>query len=112
MKFGKPKKSSQGKKTQQWNAAREQLKALFKSRGITFCEKCGKDWTDADLGFAHSKTRQFIVGNEIFEVALLCNYPCHHELEMLRPGYLMTEAIKEIIKNRGWDAQDLLEIKE
>ena len=92
MKFGKPTKT-QGKKTIEWNNARDRLKKLFLAKQITSCEICGESWESADLGFAHTKKRRHIEDDEIFEVALLCNFPCHNDLEKL-PEYLMTEKIR------------------
>lgn len=58
-------------------------------------------WEDAELGFAHSKKRRHIEGDELYEVALLCNYPCHREIELL-PEHEMTERVCGIISKRGW----------
>lgn len=108
VRFGKPAKT-QGRRTQEWNRGRDRIKQLFLKRGITHCEVCGASWENAELGFAHSKKRRHIDtdNGELFEVALLCNYPCHREIEEL-PEWEMTERIRAIIKQRGWDAKELV----
>ena len=106
MKFGKP-KTNHGKKSAEWNNARERLKKLFQSKQLTSCEICDESWEHANLSFAHSKKRRHIEGNELFEVILCCIHPCHDKLERL-PEYEMTEKVREIIQRRGWDAKEIL----
>lgn len=76
----KPIKKS-GKRTKQWTSVRALLKKEFFSKGITTCqlryEGC---WIDNGLGFAHSKRRNKIVGDEISECILACNF-CHEILD-------------------------------
>jgi hypothetical protein len=94
-----------GKKTKAWSKERAGLKVKFEAAGITSCElrgstevkhECGND---NYLGFAHSKKRRHITGNEIFEVALLC-LNAHEIIERL-PEAEMTSVIRQIIAARN-----------
>lgn len=94
-----------GKKTKAWNNARAVIKRQFAKAGITTCElrgsakvqhECG---VDNYLGFAHSKKRRHIIGDELFEVALLC-LSAHEIVERMSEGE-MTAIIREIIATRN-----------
>lgn len=88
-----------GKKTKAWDAERAKLKVRFAAVGITECElRLAGCWKTNTLGFAHSKKRRHIQGDEIREVALLCN-SCHDVVERLAEAE-MTEAIRKIISSR------------
>lgn len=89
-----------GKKTLAWEAARRLLKIRFLASGITTCEamfphQCSRDWA---LSFAHSKKRNDIVGDEIYEVALLC--PEAHRIADAGSKEHMHETILAIINAR------------
>jgi len=92
-----------GKKTKQWNSARTIIKRRFEAVGITTCELQGKLKHDCGidnyLGFAHSKKRRHITGNDLFEVALLCLNA--HEIVERLPEAQMTAMVKKIIDNRA-----------
>lgn len=64
-----------------WDAIRARLKPLFERAGLTSCEfgydGCLRNFA---LGFAHSKRRRNIMGDEIEEVALACAN-CHSDLD-------------------------------
>lgn len=67
-----------GKKTEAWAAIRKELKIEFERLGVTRCQVC---FTDNGLGFAHCRKRRNLLEGEIYHVALLCNDPCHNDLE-------------------------------
>lgn len=84
-----------GKKTREWEAARKKLKIAFAKASITRCESCNSDFA---LSFAHSKPRRIIVGDEIFECALLCSN-CHQACDA--HGHAkMEEFVKFCIRTR------------
>lgn len=94
-----------GKKTRAWDTARAAIKRRFEKVGITTCElrgsskvkhQCGND---NYLGFAHSKKRRHITGDELHEVALLC-VNAHEFIERL-PEAEMTQIVREIIAARN-----------
>lgn len=63
-----------GKKGAEWQEARKKVTAGFLRAGIRCCcEVCGSTFA---LGYAHSRPRRYIKGDEIYEVALLCSI-CH-----------------------------------
>lgn len=93
--YSKPAKHKKKDKVKIWDKIRAELKIQFDAWGITFCEICKSSW---NLSFAHSKKRRNIIGDEIYEVALLC-VPCHMEIEKL--GQVkMYPIIMEIIGKR------------
>lgn len=94
------KRSGFKRKPTKWDKIRSELKVKFEAAGITTCELhypgC---FRDNYLGFAHSKRRRHIVGDEIYEVILACN-PCHDLLDSL-PAEKTTEAVRSIISKRN-----------
>jgi hypothetical protein len=97
----KGKKRKGGRKTLAWEAARALLKIRFRRAGIESCEATFPHdcWQTSGLSFAHSKRRNDIVGDEIYEVALLC--PDAHRIADDRPKAETTELIRSIIAKRG-----------
>lgn len=92
--------SRRGKKVKLWEGIRSQLKRRFTAAGILTCElKYPGCWFDNGLGFAHSKKRRHIQGEEIREVALLCNH-CHGVAERL-PEAKMAVLVRKIIAQRN-----------
>lgn len=97
----KPRKplNRKGKKTLEWERVRRELKARFLAAGITTCElRLPGCWRDNALGFAHSKKRREIVGDEIYEVILACNN-CHDQVE-IKPHEEMRNIILATIQKR------------
>ncbi len=91
--------NQKGRKTNEWDNARAWLKIQFNRVGIRTCElRYAGCAFDNYLGFAHSKKRRNITGDEMYEVALLCNF-CHEVAERL-PEAEMTILIKQIIAAR------------
>lgn len=92
-----------GKKTREWERERAKLKKKFLQAGISYCEVMHDPaycWRNMGLGFAHSKKRRNIVGDEIREVILACPQ-CHQWLEYELSEKEMTEFVRNVIKNRN-----------
>ena len=88
-------------KTAQWERVRRTiLKPRFQKWGITRCEATWPHecWGETSLGFAHSKKRNDIVGDEIEEVALLC-VVAHQQVDAHKKPETY-RIIREIISNR------------
>lgn len=72
-----------GKRTQQWEKVRRNLKPKFERAGITSCElRWPGCWKDNALGFAHAKHRRNLGPGELSIVILVCNI-CHDLLDKL-----------------------------
>jgi hypothetical protein len=88
-----------GKKTNQWITARAKLRHSFNDAGIFSCELRYEDCTEfIFLGFAHSKKRVDIKGDEIYDVILACT-GCHEKIERL-PRKEMYERVMSVISSR------------
>jgi hypothetical protein len=87
-------------RVQQWDNARKKLKIAFRQVGITTCEVRldGNCWRDNGLSFAHSKKRNDIQGDELYEVVLACAY-CHTMMEGMDKE-AMTKLVRSIIAKR------------
>ena len=87
-----------GKRTREWDNVRAELKIEFEARDITRCElRLPGCWRDNALGFAHTKKRRNLEGDDIRRVVLACN-PCHDRVEFL--GESRMQVILERIINR------------
>jgi hypothetical protein len=85
-----------GRKTKAWDKTRASLKKEFFDKGITTCQlRYDGCWVWNGLGFAHSKRRRLIVGDEISECILACNF-CHKILD--EKSHLETETIVKQIR--------------
>lgn len=90
-----------GKKGEDWNAARKELKKVFEAHKTTSCELSLKGcWKDKALTFAHVDKRRNLTPEELHEVVLACT-PCHQQVEAL-PRLQMRKKLSGIIKGRGW----------
>lgn len=93
--------NKKGAKTLEWEAARAELKQIFKSHGVTTCElKYPKCWRNTALGFAHVAKRRELGPDEIMSVVLACN-SCHLVVEN-KPHVEMRSILEKIIKERSW----------
>lgn len=89
-----------GKKTSEWVEVKANLKETFLSAGITVCELGWESCTKTlFLGFAHSKPRRHIVGDEIYEVILACT-SCHEKLDLRMSTEEGYHIVLDVIKNR------------
>jgi hypothetical protein len=99
----KPKKGIKqiGKKTDEWEQARKELKKVFEANGVMSCElHLDGCWNKNALGFAHIDKRRNLSPDELNSVVLACN-PCHEKVERL-PHLEMREVLTKIIDSRGW----------
>lgn len=86
-------------KTQEWVAARRELKVAFEAAGITRCEfGYSGCWRDNGLSFAHVDKRGHLRPGEIYAVALACAV-CHDILEKM-PRLVMRVAVEDVIRKR------------
>ncbi len=93
------KKIEPGKKTLEWDEAREKLKEQFDDWGITSCElQMEGCWKRNGLSFAHIDKRKNLLPGELMSVILAC-VPCHQKIEKL-PSQKMRSIIEKIIENR------------
>lgn len=93
-----------GKKTQQWEEGRAELKRIFQKRGITSCEiqleGCLKD---NYLSFAHIQRRGELSAEETINpnyVVLACQ-PCHHTVDFELPKAKSYQLLQSIVDKRG-----------
>lgn len=90
-----------GKKTEEWDTARSELKKLFEANGTTICElNYPKCWKKNALGFAHADKRRFLSVEDLHTVILCCN-SCHAIIEAMPRGKMQL-IVNKIIKERGW----------
>lgn len=90
-----------GKKTQEWETARKELKKIFEKNGTTKCElQLEGCWKKKALGFAHKDKRRNLSVDDLMDVALLCN-PCHAIIEA-KPREEMAKIVDDIIAKRKW----------
>lgn len=95
-----------GVKVLSWEEGRKELKALFKSQGITECEiKLDGCKKDNFLGFAHTRRRNTLKAEEVIDphfVVLACNAPCHETVDQKMPKDKAEKLLDSIVKKRGW----------
>lgn len=89
-----------GKKGNEWDRARAELKSRFQRAGITTCEaRLEGCWRDNTLGFMHRfKRRNIATPEELRTCALGCQ-SCHEQFEIL-PEAEMAKRIDQIIRRR------------
>lgn len=89
-----------GKKTSEWNSAREDLKKEFNARGIRQCEIRLKGcWERNALTFAHVDKRRNLTAEELRHAVVLACTPCHQAVEAM-PHEEMREMLENIIERR------------
>lgn len=96
----KPARLKAGRKVREWDKVRAELKEECERLGIRSCEirlpKCtGALYT----GFAHSKKRRNIVGDELREACLACSN-CHAIIEA-KPEKEMSAIVRAVLAERG-----------
>jgi len=90
-----------GKKTNEWDEARRELKKIFEVNEQTTCElRLTGCWKKNALTFAHIDKRQNLTPDEIMSVCLLCT-PCHEKVERM-PRLEMRKILSDIIRSRNW----------
>lgn len=90
-----------GKKTDEWEQARKELKKVFEANETTSCElKLSGCWDKNALTFAHIDKRRNLSPDELYAVVLACT-PCHQKVEAM-PHEEMRKMLTKIIKGRGW----------
>lgn len=94
-----PKKLGPGKKTQEWEDTKDDLKKIFAEWNITTCELRMKGcWRDNFLTFAHLAKRRKLTKEDL-HVAVLCCINCHSIVEY-KPAEKMREILQAAIDRR------------
>jgi len=89
-----------GPRTKAWEKARRELKVQFELWDITHCElRYAGCVGGASLGFAHARKRRKLTKEELYEVILVCNTPCHDKIERM-PAEEMEAIVKRVIEFR------------
>lgn len=89
-----------GKKTQEWNKAKRELKRAFESAGITACElHVSPACSQFFLTWAHGDKRRYLTKKELYTLVALGCVNCHNVIEKW-PREKMREFIELIIKSR------------
>lgn len=95
----------------EWDRVRAELKEECERLGIRSCEIRLKGCTGALFtGFAHSKKRRNIVGDELREACVACS-SCHAIIE-LKPEEEMTAIVRAVLEARGNQSEEYSNHKE
>ncbi|SRR5258708_32185312 len=93
-----------GKKTQNWDEGRADLKKKFQGWGITVCEiKLEGCVKDNFLGFAHTERRQHLTPEDVKnpnKVVLACQ-PCHQTVDFEMGRKESKKLLESIIEDRN-----------
>lgn len=93
-------KLKSGKKHEEWEIAKNNLKQMFFDLGISSCEvQLDGCWKTNGLTYAHAQKRRYLTKDTLLDVALCC-VECHIKIEAL-PHDEMQTIIYNIIQQRN-----------